>query len=397
MFALSLLAGRVGATILPGFRIERIADVSGFISSIVVDSRGAIYYTTTNGTIFRLDRDHSAAIAIVATNATGNSGLLGMALADDNTAVVHYTRPNQTYDVISRIDLATGRETVVHEFAGDIGNPEHGVSSEHHGGNPIVVDGAIIVGIGDYGAVQIAAFPEWNGGKIFRIDPDGSVEQLARGFRNPFDMAWDPENHVLIAPDNGDAIDDEINVVGAPGQYYGWPQTMGNEPAVDGAVPPVYVFPEVNAPTGIARLSGRNAMLRHGYLLCTYVTHAMLFFDNIDEPKPIAIVKGETASLIDVAEGPNGEIFFATGTTIYRLIPPLRGDCNGDGVVDVNDIAALDRELADGVPHDVHVAQDGAFKGSWGCDADGDGLITQSDRGALLRLLTNRFPAVRRR
>jgi glucose/arabinose dehydrogenase len=309
-----------------------------------------------------------------------------MALADDRTAVVHYTRPNQTYDVISRIDLVTGAETVVHEFAGDIGNPEHGISPEHHGGNPIVADdGAIYVGIGDYGAVQIAASPEWNGGKIFRIDRSGSVEQLARGFRNPFDLAWDRDHQALVVPDNGDVVDDEINVISTSGGFFGWPLTAGLEPPVDGAIPPVYVFPEVVAPTGMVRLAGRNAILRHGYLLCAFVTRALYYFDDATAPHPMAIIRGETGPLIDVAEGPNGEIYIATGTTIYRLITPARGDCNGDGVVNFADIAALEADLA------------GTYNGSWGCDADGDGLITPNDIGVLWRLLTNRFPAVRHR
>ena len=382
------LAGRAGAAALPGFRVERVADARGFVSSIAVDSHGTIYYTTTNGGIYRLD----GPVASVATEAVGNAGLLGMALIDDRTAVVHYTRPNQTYDVISLIDLVNGSETVLHEFAGDIGNPDHGISPEHHGGNPTVgADGAIYVGIGDYGAVQIAEDPQWNGGKVFRVDRDGSAQQIARGFRNPFDIAWDPKGQQLVVPDNGDVVDDEINVITESGGFYGWPLTAGAEPAVAGAIPPAYVFPEVVAPTGITRLRSG------GFVLCSFVTRALYFFDDANAPRPIAILRGETAPLIDVAESPSGDIYIATGATIYRLISPLRGDCNGDGVIDFADVGALMLELADGDPHDVHLAQDGNYRGSWGCDVDGDGLITSRDVGALWRLMTNRFPAVRRR
>jgi len=371
------LAGRVGGAALPGFRVERVADARGFLSSIAIDSRGTIYYTTTSGGIYRGD----VQVAGVATEAVGNAGLLGMALIDDRTAVVHYTRPNQTYDVVSLIDLVNGGETVLHEFAGDIGNPEHGISPEHHGGNPAVGDdGAIYVGIGDYGAVQIAEYPEWNGGKIFRIDRDGSAQQIARGFRNPFDLAWDPRNQQLVVPDNGDAVDDEINVIAQSGGFFGWPLTAGTQPPVSGAIPPTYVFPRVVAPTGITRL--HNA----GFLLCSFVTRAVYFFDDANAPHPVALIEGETGPLIDVAEAPNGEIYIASGTTIYRLITPARGDCNADGFVNAADLAALQ--------HVVGTKLDGS---SWGCDVDGDGLITSSDVSALMRLLTNRFPAVRHR
>lgn len=395
LLLLLTFAAYAGAATLPGFRVEHVADALGFVSSIAVDSQGRIYYTTTSGSIVRVG---DGVVATVTTQAVGNSGLLGMALADDRTAVIHYTRPNQTYDVISRIDLATGSETVVHEFAGDIEDPQRGISPEHHGGNPIVADGgAIYVGIGDYGLLQIAAMPEWNGGKIFRIEPDGGVHQIASGFRNPFDLAWDPVGQRLIAPDNGDVVDDEINVVTAAGGFFGWPETMGRGPAIEGAIPPTYVFPVVVAPTGIVRLSGRNPMLSRGYLLTSFVTKAIYYFDDPNAPKPIALINGETGPLIDVTEGANGEIYFASGSSIDRLILPLRGDCNGDGVVSFADVAALESELADGDPHDAHAAQEGAYAGSWGCDADGDGLITAADRGALWLLLTNRFHAVRRR
>jgi hypothetical protein len=162
---------------------------------------------------------------------------------------------------------------------------------------------------------------------------------------------------------------------------------MGNEPPVAGAIAPVYVFPVIVAPTGIVRLSGRNATLQHGYLLSAFVTRAIYFIRDIDVPQPIAITKGDVGPIVDVTEGPGGEIYFSSGSTIYRLIVPVHGDCNGDGKVTFDDLAALDLELSSGDPQQPH----------YGCDADGDGLITVADRGALWRLLTNRFPSVRHR
>src|SRR5438093_850248 len=81
-------------------------------SSIAIDSHGTIYYTTTDGNLFRFDGGQSSLIAQVTTVAGGDSGLLGMALRDDITAVVHYTTPNQIADVLSTIDLTTGKETI---------------------------------------------------------------------------------------------------------------------------------------------------------------------------------------------------------------------------------------------------------------------------------------------
>src|SRR5579859_1389978 len=265
----------VHAATLPGFAVQPVGASIGFVTSIVTDSRGTIYYTTQAGDIVRFSDNQGTVLAHVTTTAIGNSGLLGMALRDDNTAIVHYTTPLQTYDVISSIDLRTGAETPIHAFVDNAFDPQFGASDEHHGGNPIVAaDGSIFVAIGDGGNPNMAPLTDWNLGKVFRIFPDGRIDQFARGVRNPFDLSWDAEKQRLIVPDNGDVADDEINIV-HQGDDLGWPFTMGNEPPYAGTIPPVYVFPTVVAPTGIIALSGRNPMLAHGYILSAFVTKAL--------------------------------------------------------------------------------------------------------------------------
>jgi glucose/arabinose dehydrogenase len=392
------LASALRAAVLPGFRVQSLGATAGFASSIAIDSRGTIYYTTTSGNLFRFVDGKSTVVSHVNTVAIGDSGLLGVALQNDKTAIVHYTTPGQVSDVISAIDIDTGVETVLHAFVSDKDLPSRGSPPEHHGGNPSVAsDGSILVGIGDYGGGLIAALPDWNGGKIFRLHPDGSVEQFARGFRNPFDMVWDATNQRLIASDNGAAIDDEINIVHA-GDFCGWPYTMGNGPAIEGAVPPLYTFPTIVAPTGIIAVNGRNPFFKSGYLLGAFVTRAIYYIPDIDArpfPDPIAVMSGDTGLVIDVAQDPNGDVFFITSNAIKRLIPPQPGDCNGDGIVDAADVAALTQELADGDPHPTFVAQDGAFRGSWGCDVDQNGVIDSRDMAALLARLAGRSRAVR--
>jgi len=312
------------ASTMQGVRVELLGSTAGFGSSIAVDSHRNIYYTTTSGSLFRFDpaTKQSLSIAQVDTVGIGDSGLLGMALIDDWTAVVHYTSPGQTYDVISRIDLTTGEETVLHRFVADITMPGRSTSGEHHGGNPsVAADGSIFVGIGDYGGGLIASIPEWNAGKIWRIYPDGSAEQFARGVRNPFDMAFDVARQRLFVPDNGAAVDDEINLI-TFGANCGWPFTAGKGPAVDGGTSPLYVFSRIVAPTGVVQLSGRNRVLHSGYLIGAFVTKAIYWVPDIDVrplPDPIPLIQGETSFVIDVAEGSDGEIYFTTGNAIYHL------------------------------------------------------------------------------
>ena len=381
-------ANFVQAATLPGFRVRSVAPALGFISSIVTDSHGAIYYTTTAGDVVRLDGAQSTVVFHVATEAIGNSGLLGMALRDDHTAIVHYTTHDQVFDIVSSIDFTTGTETVLHAFQGDILN-FGAVSDEHHGGNPIIAgDGSIFVAIGDGNVPIMAERPAWNLGKVFRLFADGATDEYARGVRNPFDMAWDPAKQRLIVPDNGDVADDEINIV-HQGDDLGWPSTMAGQPAAVGSLAPVYVFPSVVAPTGIVALSGHNSMLRQGYLLAGFVTKAIYYIADIEHPQPIAVIQKETDPIVDVTESAEGDIYLATGSAIFQLLVPQSGDCDGNGSVEIADLSALMAEVQLG----SHAYTES--RASWGCDANGDGLIDDADVAALKNLLKFRRRTVR--
>lgn len=405
LFLCCFLALSAFAGTLPGFNLEHVADLESFPTSIAIDSQNRIYYTAAEGTMYRLDGSTSIPVAHLPTRGEGNAGLLGMALLSDTTAVVHYTTPEITHDVVSRVDLTTGIETIVHSFACDVTFPSRGVSSEHHGGNPTVAeDGSVFVGIGEYGGRTIAQKPEWNGGKIFRIAPDGTVTQWALGLRNPFDLAWDAQRNQLIVSDNGPDAGDEIHMINY-GENLGWPWTWGNQSPILGAVAPQYVFPDTVAPTGMALLSGRNPLLRDGFLLGAFASRGLYYFSDLDArplAAPIPLVEPAPGFVIDVAENADGEIYIATGSytgasAIYRLVPPLRGDCNGDRLRTSADFAALMSELGDGAEQQVKKAQDGVHRGSWGCDADGDGMITAGDGTEISRLLSLRSRAAGRR
>lgn len=396
---LFLVATSLHAATLPGFRVDTIASVPGIVSSLAIDSHGTIYCTTTNGTLYRIDGANATPLIRFQTHEGGNAGLLGMALIDDRTAAVHYTTwsgEKVLDDVISVVDLATGAETVLHDFVCDIDVRERGASAEHHGGNPAIApDGAIFVGIGEYADYALAQLPEWNGGKIFRLGRDGSVTQFARGMRNPYDLAWDPELNRVVVSDNGPAAGDELHILDE-GDNAGWPLTVGDQPQVSGSVAPVYVYPTTVAPTGLLRLKPEaNAMLRRGYLSGAFVTKALYYFPDITAkpvPDPFAIVDKFEEAVIDAAQAPNGEVYFATlhfpsVSHIHHLVVPKRGDCDGDGLVDWRDLGAVQSELADGVPHSAMRAQEGNFAGSWGCDANGDSVIDSKDISALLSRL----------
>jgi hypothetical protein len=396
---LLFLTASLHAATLPGFRVDTLAGVPGIVSSLVADSHGTLYCTTTSGTLYRIEGSTAVPVVSFSTHEGGNAGLLGMALIDDRTAAVHYTTWSDERvldDVVSIVDLITGAETVLHDFVCDIDVRERGASAEHHGGNPAIgPDGAIYVGIGEYNEFSLAQQPEWNGGKIFRIERNGHVTQFARGMRNPYDLTWDPELERIVVSDNGPAGGDELHIIDE-GANCGWPLTVGHQPQVNGTVPPVYVFPVTVAPTGLLRLTpNANSILGRGYLSGAFVTKALYYFPDItatpvDDPLPL--IEQFEEAVIDATQAPGGEIYFATlhfpGVShIHHLAVPRRGDCDGDGFVDWRDLGALSSELGDGDPHPALRAQDGAYAGSWGCDVNADRVIDSRDLAALMRQL----------
>ena len=396
---LLLLASSLHAAMLPGFRVESVADVPGLVTSIAIDSKGTIYCTNTSGFIYRVvGGGQTTVVTSLPTHEGGNGGLLGMSLIDDHTAAVHYTTwsgERVLDDIVSVVDLATGGETVLHDFVCDIQIRERGASDEHHGGNPTVApDGSIFVGIGEYNDFLLAQKPDWNGGKIFRIDADGHATQFAKGLRNPFDLAWDPDLERIVVTDNGPSAGDELHIL-AEGSNAGWPETVGKTPQVGDSVAPDYVFEKTVAPTGMLRLArDANAQLkRGGYLVGSFVTRALYYFPDLQAKPirdPIPIIDAFNEFVMDAAQMPNGDVYIATGrfppaSRIYRLVAPLKGDCDGDGVSDSRDVPALMQELQDGDPHPTITAQDGAYRGSWGCDANADSRIDSADLSVLMR------------
>ncbi|HVT44601.1 MAG TPA: PQQ-dependent sugar dehydrogenase [Thermoanaerobaculia bacterium] len=389
-------ASIASAEILPGFRLEQVAAVSGFLTSLAFDPAGRLYFSTTRGDVFRIGESGPVKIAMVPSAAEGNAAFLGIAFESEESFVTHYVSADLRTEVISRVDVATGVETNIARIPCDEGRV---CSSEHHGGNPIVApDGSIFVAFGDFGGGVGAQNPKSPAGKILQIHPGGSVEMYALGFRNPFDLAYDPLSETLIAGDNGPVGEDEILIV-ARGENHGWPFTMGNQPPVDGTVPPLYVFEETTAPTGLVRLRAAGYFPEGGVLVGGFVSRALYFFPTLDDrpvSDPVIMLQHEIGVVIDVAQSPDGDLYVASPFAVYRLVPPLRGDANGDGVINDEDLKVISQKLLLSGSSVVFRAQEGLLRASWGADVNGDGVIDARDLVALGRMLNPRPRAVRR-
>lgn len=136
-----------------------------------------------------------------------------------------------------------------------------------HRNNGIVAgpDGLLYVAVGSTSNMGEVPDTELSG-TILRIAPDGSrVEVVARGLRNPFDLAFAPDGQLFCtdnAPDvpvrSADDAPDELNHV-IEGRDYGHPTVWGEPPEGSSTEGPVAALPAHAAATGITFFTGPQA------------------------------------------------------------------------------------------------------------------------------------------
>ena len=164
------------------------------------------------------------------------------------------------------------------------------------------------------------------GGKIVRLEPDGSVPAdnpfgagnpvWSYGHRNSFGICVDPGDGTLWETENGPDVDDEVNRIERGGNY-GWPHVTGRSND-DAFVQPVVVFPDTIAVTG-----------------CT-VVDGDLYFGSFDgrlwrlpadqqDTGNVEEIARLDAGVTDVTLGPDGLLYIATSDAILRMAPIAAG------------------------------------------------------------------------
>jgi aldose sugar dehydrogenase len=201
-----------------------------------------------------------------------------------------------------------------------------------HNGGKIAFgpDGKLYVTLGDQNSTERAQNMNRLNGKVLRVNPDGSIPDdnpfpgspiYALGFRNPWGLAFHPLSGVPYLTENGEEGHDEINRIVAGGNY--------GTPVVDGvANDPRFVDPVWES--GLGRLAPTGGVFYTGdampeflndFFFCAFNTgdlSRMRFggpnFDRVIEHDVIG--KG---CYLDVANGPDGALYFASLTSIQRL------------------------------------------------------------------------------
>lgn len=212
-------------------------------------------------------------------------------------------------------------------------------------------DGMLYITTGDASDKDIAQDLNSPGGKVLRINPNGSIPKdnpfkdspiWSYGHRNPQGLAWYPGSSILYESEHGptgfDGPEggDEINII-KKGKNYGWP-VVSHQNSAANMVDPKMVFTPAIAPSGIAFYTSDNIPEFQNNLFVAMLggEGIMRFVINplnreqilFNERLPI----GELGRIRDIEVGSDGNLYFTTsnldgrGTArqgddkIYRIV-----------------------------------------------------------------------------
>ncbi len=222
-----------------------------------------IIFTERNGKVSLLEKNGKIEqVGNISVSQVSESGLLGIAVGPDfnqNRYVYIYYTHDGGINRISRFKLnenLTNEQILLDNIPG---------GAIHNGGRlKFGPEGKLYATTGDAGNSNLAQNINSTGGKILRLNPDGSVPSdnpfgnyvYSYGSRDPQGIAWNPYNGILYESEHGASRNDEINII-TKGGNYGWPIVEVDKNDT-GYISPLRVYTDFTlAPSGIGFYQNR--------------------------------------------------------------------------------------------------------------------------------------------
>ncbi|MCH6586159.1 MAG: PQQ-dependent sugar dehydrogenase [Thaumarchaeota archaeon] len=323
-----------------GVRVETVADNLTIPWSIDFAPDGRIFFTERIGDL-RVIQDGQLLQPIMSLDvAGGEGGLLGVVLDPDfeqNHYVYLYLTYNEFFETKNKVVRYVESENSLKEdkillepFAG---------ASYHDGGRlKFGPDGKLYITTGDAGNPELAQDLNSLGGKILRINSDGTIPDdnpwenspvYSIGHRNPQGIDWD-ESGNLVATEHGSFAHDEINLI-TPGTNYGWPDIIGDETMEGLQNPILHTGDDTWAPSGAEFYSGEKIPQWSGkYFVATLRgSHLHMIDFDLQNNKVVShekLFQDEFGRLRDVATGPDGFLYILTSNQDGRGTPQTNDD-----------------------------------------------------------------------
>lgn len=294
----------------------------------IAKSNDVFYLSERPGKIIKIDgnkKNEQQVDLDKEVSTAAEAGLLGFVLApdfkDSQEAYAYYTyEDNGQFNRIVKLKLENDTWKEEEVLIDKIPSGQY-----HHGGRlKIGPDDKLYATTGDASDEQNAQDKDTLGGKILRINLDGSKPKdnpisnsyvYSYGHRNLQGIVWTPDGQ-MYASEHGNQANDEINEI-KEGHNYGWPVIEGNEEN-NNMETPIFTSgsDDTWAPSGIAFKDGiiYSAALRGEGI--------MKFDVEKDEMKKVATKYGRIRDVYIV----NDDLYFVNNNTDGRGNPSQNDD-----------------------------------------------------------------------
>lgn len=293
----------------------------------------------------------------------GEGGLLGIALdpdfAENNFVYLYYTYTDFvfTHNRVSRFvednHQLVEEKVLIDKIPGGV---------IHDGGRiKFGPDAKLYITTGEAGNPSISQDVESLGGKVLRINPDGTIPDdnpfgdspvYSYGHRNPQGLDWDPKTGKLVITEHGPSGEkgfahDEINVI-KPGGNYGWPEVVGDHKGDKEFVNPILHTGQTTwAPSGATFYTSDNIpQWQNKFFVATLRGEHLRMLDlDLENGQVISsepLFKNEFGRLRDATIGPDGDLYLLTSNKDGRGSPQE----NDDRILRIVAVPAEDKEYS---------------------------------------------------